>query len=230
MSSFFDTPTAVPNITTVAQIAEMVVMKLPGCANTLIRKTLTDIYREFCMHSDALKTVRKVTLEKDVDVYPLLPIYNTTAIRHVSEVRLNRRRLDPGKDYRLIDGEPLKLCISFRHLPDPEEEIAAARRPELAIGGRKPSVLEIFTVEVPNYGSEDAPDWFIKKYAEAIAAGTIARLAAMTGKAWSDTAVASIEAQKYDGFLNEAKIKSFGGDVSQSGNCHVDVVDTSGVL
>jgi len=64
---------------------------------------------------------------------------------------------------------------------------------------------------VPRIGSETAPQWFLKKYGDAIVAGTLFRLLSMPNKPWSDPATGQLKGIEYQNFLNNAAIDRLTG-------------------
>lgn len=188
MENSFQTEQDVPRYESIAELAENVVYRVPGCDDLMVRKTLQEVYRDFCRRSCALRTVRKIKSPFIELVYAMTPDCEVMSIASVS---LNGHRLEEGRHYRVTSCH-----IEFMRRPyDLDDE----------------SECEIIQVEVPKMGAERAPREFISRYGEYIVSGTLMRLMRMTGKAWSDPQQAQDEAINYENGLNKARLAYYQG-------------------
>jgi hypothetical protein len=188
MENSFQTEQDVPRYESIAELAENVVYRVPGCDDLMIRKTLQEVYRDFCRRSCALRTVRKITFWSDE--CPIFPVTPDCEVVSISSVSVNGHRLEEGRRYRVTSCH---IEFNPRHLWVDECE------------------CEIVQVEVPKMGAERAPREFISRYGEYIVSGTLMRLMRMTGKAWSDPQQAQDEAINYENGLNKARLAYYQG-------------------
>ncbi len=65
--------------------------------------------------------------------------------------------------------------------------------------------IEVSVILVPFYEAIEFPEWFIERYAEALTAGAIAKLAASAGKPYTDPETSAINRQTYRGERTRAK-------------------------
>lgn len=202
-----------PEYVTIAELAENVVYRVPGCDDETVRRTLRDTYGEFCRLANALVTEQIVQLEKDETLYPVTNLTPDCRVDCVRFVRLFGRKLREGIDYTVQAGIPPAICIRPEYLPPSDREVRE---------------IVVSCLEMPNHGSERVPRWFIRKYGEAIVAGTLVRLFSMSGRAWADQVQARLELGKWEGYVASARLGSVNG--SPFGNGHVDAVDTSDLL
>ncbi len=190
----------------ISELAEDMVYRLPGCANIMIRKELQKAYFDFCRLSVALTGEIEIPIEDGETVYYVFPKFARTQVYSVRDVWVDGRRLRNG-DYRFIHGDMIAIA------------------PNVSLEGRE--TLRVAIQHVPMYGEEDAPKWFIDRYGQAIVAGALSRLFAMTGKAWSDTNQAKTEMVTWENYLTEARVDSVTGGTK---NGHVEAIDTSTLL
>lgn len=202
-----------PEISTIAELAANLVYRLPGCDDVMIRFTLREAYGEFCRLSNALVTVRKISLEAGETLYPLSNMIPDCRVECVRGVRLHGSVIREGFDYQVIAGISPALKVNASALPSKDGE---------------ERFLDVECLEMPNSGSERVPKWFIRKYGDAISAGALVRLFSMTGKAWSDPTQARIELGRWEGYVAGARLGSMSG--SSCGNGRFNAVDMSEVL
>ena len=202
-----------PEYATIAELAENVVYRVPGCDDETVRRALRDSYGEFCRLANALVTEQEIDLEPGECDYPIPNRTPDCRVECVRFVRFHRRVLTEGRDYRISAGVPPIMTVHDLFLP--------------ANDGEKRSIV-VSCLEMPNHGSERVPRWFVRKYGEAIVAGALVKLFSMSGRAWADQVQARIELGKWEGYVASARLGSVNG--SPFGNGHVDAVDTSDLL
>ena len=208
MANSFQNEYETPEITTLAELAESVIFRVPGCADVMVRKALRNVYRDFCRRSHCLVGVRQISLEYGVNRYPVLPTCGAS-VYSVRDIYINRRKIE---DYRVIAGTPVCVEIADKYI----------------VNNGEPQYAVVSTVEMPGLESEDIPVWFLEKYGDAIISGTIAFLAMMTNKPWSDPAIAGAEKIAYENAINDAVISVASGGVFANGG--IDVYDCSNLL
>lgn len=177
--SSFDSELELPDMETIASLVENLVYRLPGCSSIMIRKTLQEVYRDFCRRSCCLLTPRRFDLRSGETRFAVPPEYEGELC--VTEVRIGGRKLDEGLDYNVSGGF---VFLNRRHTYGCDEA--------------HPVKLHVLCVEVPRIGSEDAPVGFVQRYGDAICAGVLFRLMSMTGKPWSDQQQAIIKNAEYE--------------------------------
>jgi len=212
MASEFDSELETPEMETLASLAENIVYRLPGCSDIMIRKTIRDVYRDFCRRSCCLCGRRQFKISHADKIIPVPSEYGY--VDSVSEVRLNGRVLIGGRDYMVLGGSPVMIEISDRILP--REGVEEENLP----------LLDIVSVQIPRLESESSPRWFIEKYGEYIVSGVLSRIMAMSGKAWSDQPQSKIELLRYENGLNEARVNFY----SKSSNGYIESIVDSGDL
>lgn len=192
MANSFDEEREPLEIGSVAQLANHIVWRLPGCTDEAVRRALQSSYSDFCRASCALTATRCVEVGDCERVCEILvaPSRADRFVDCVKSVVCNGRELTQGREYSIRDGR-----IILRH---PYERCR----------------FIITTVEQPVDGSESAPSWFLKKYGTAIESGALARLMSMTGKAWSDPAQAKVEACSFNDYITQAKLAYYRGEMT----------------
>ena len=194
MANSFDEERDPLEIETVAQLANHIVWRLPGCTDEAVRRALQSSFADFCRASCALTATRCVEVGEDEQVCELCvsPSRDGRFVDCVKGVSKDGRELVKGRDYSICDWH-----IRFRH----------------PYGGR--CRFAVTAVEQPVDGSEAAPSWFLKKYGTAIESGALARLMSMAGRSWSDPQQAKIEATTFNDYITQAKLAYYnGGDLS----------------
>lgn len=205
MSNSFEKEIETPEIDTVANLAEDMVYRLPGCTDIMIRKELQRAYYDFARLSCAITTKQVIHLHDGQVIYSICPQVPRMQICTVRAVYIDGRKLTKGEyatHYDAITISSFALVEGHRH-------------------------LVVVLQEVPHFGDEEAPRWFIDKYRQAIVAGALVRLFGMTGKPWTDAAQAQSEMITWENYLTEARVNS---NTNGTNNGHLEVVDTSDLL
>ena len=213
MANAFETERDTPEYATIAELADNLVYRLPGCDSEMIRRALREAYVNFCRLSNALVTTRDIRLECDVRTYAVTPLAPDANIESIRSVSVSRRTLAPRRDYTIIAGST--PCIRIRSLFLPED-------------GEDRRLMTVECQEVPRTGCERAPAWFIRKHGDAVCAGALVTLFGMTGRAWSDPAQMRMELVKWENAVAGARVADAGG--SQFGNGTFDTIDMTEVL
>lgn len=192
MANSFDEEREPLEIESVAQLANHIVWRLPGCTDEAVRRALQSSYSDFCRGSCALTATRHVEVGPHEHVCELrvTPSRADRFVDCVKSVVCSGRELTQGREYSICDGR-----IVLRH-------------------PYKRCHFVITTVEQPIDGSESAPSWFLKKYGTAVESGALARLMSMTGKAWSDPAQAKAEAVTFNDYMTQAKLAYYRGEMT----------------
>lgn len=213
MANSFQNEQVIPELVTIAELAENLIYRLPGCSDIMVRKTIQEVYREFCRETKCLTAGRIYDLLAGTTEYPVGATCGGV-VGEVREVFIDNRKLTQGRDYDAIDG----ICPLVRLAPrfvDFTETDAESTSPTIAPspwGVAEEHVhsavrkLLIIATEYPKMNSEQTPHWFIEKHGDAICSGVLARLMAMTGKAWSDAQQASDERMRYENFKSETRM------------------------
>ena len=198
-----------------ASLSEDLVYRLPGCSDLMVRKTLQEVYRDFCSRSWCLSFT-------DVDEFPKDGAYDIRrrigALSHVAEVSVGRHVLEQGRDWTLSRSPAPVVFIANRHGHIVHQ--THPRHPELDDPCRmhdrhaERERVRVKWVEVPGMGCERCPGWFLERHGDAICHGVLAKLMSMTGRAWSDQAQASSELVQYENAVNFAKAEYYGAPSS----------------
>lgn len=216
MANYFDIELDAPEVTTVAQLAQKIVHRLPGCDDLTVRSALREAFADFARLSCCFTTWRDVELEVNEDAYPVAPMISGMFVSAITYVVIDRRKLSSPMDYTILTGTTPIIALSKRHVPE-------------EIDGEAPK-MHIRAVELPKIGSEKAPSWFLQKFGDAVASGALVRLFGMSGRTWADVEQARIEATRWENALTTAKIDSYRADASQNGEGGYNPIDMSGVL
>ena len=214
MANSFQNEQEAPELVTIAELAERIVFRLPGCSDVAIRKTIQEVYREFCRETQCLTANRAIPLVSGCARYPVVPVFGGV-VGEVRKVRIGNGELVQGRDYVLEDGT--SKCIVLNRSFLPTERRSGENTPDGAIVSYSPvvntsvpadkRVMVVTAYEFPKVGSESAPSWFVEKHGDAIVSGVMARLCAMSGRAWSDAQVAAEERIRYENFKSEARME-----------------------
>ncbi len=206
MGNSFQEEQEKPEFASLATLAEGLVYRLPGCDDLMIRKTIREVYREFCDETKCLCGQREIELQSGVTEYPVAPLFGGV----VDEIRYvfgGHRYLRVWRDYQPRAG--VVASIALRNwVPNKQDD------------GK---TLFVEAVELPRLESERCPYWFINKHGDAIQNGVLSRLCAMTGRAWTDASIASSSLIRYENAKSEMRMKY---EMPHSGN----VIDTRGLL
>lgn len=199
MSNSFETQRETPEFETLASLAENVIYRVPGCSDEMVRKTLQDVYRDFCRRSCCLNGRRHFTITNQDAFVIVAPMYGGV-IDCVTEVRCDRRILDRFA-YRSHDG---RVELSPNVIPRESET----------------RELSVMFIEMPKVNSEQVPSWFVQRHGDAVVSGTMARLTAMLNRAWSDKQQAEDERIRYENAVNEERVRYYAqresGDVGSA--------------
>lgn len=200
MASTFDEQVETVSFATLANLAEDVVFRLPGCSDLMVRKTLQSVYRDFCRRSLCLLTMRRLSLEPNVQYYPVIPVYGQL-VDSVVKVEIGgtgprAHALRQGVDYKVVDGSEVRILL-MRHIL-PKDEMTE-------------TFLNVSAVEMPSLDSETVPAWFIQKHGAAVVAGTLASLLGIANRPWSDPQSAVQERRAYENMVAEARLSYYGG-------------------
>lgn len=202
MASEFDNELEAPEMEALANLAENLIYRLPGIADVMVRKTIQEVYRDFCRRSCCLHGRRHLKIGHDCEGKVLFaPLYGGM-VDLVTDVCINGHRLY-DTDYVNRGGTV--------HLP---------RR-------FVPSAFDVYdidalVVEIPAMSSENVPSWFVQRHGDSICSGVLARLMSMTGKPWSDPAQAQIERVAYENAVIETRTRYYAqndyGDLGMAGD------------
>lgn len=220
MANTFQREQERPEVETVAELAENLVYRLPGCTDLMIRKTIQEVYREFCRETKCLTSERMVEVEPGCAEYPLFPAFGGV-VDNVRAVLDGPRRLKRGPDYVTRGARPTVLVLSPRWVPGlPPPPPPDGMAVPVSTPGETPSVplaeahvhceprrLLVVQEEIPGLNSEKAPRGFVERHGEAICSGVMFRLCSMTGRAWSDANVAALERVNYENAKSEERMR-----------------------
>lgn len=181
-----------PELENLRDLVDGLVYRLPGCDLVMIRKTMQEVYRDFCKASCALNSKRTISATGD-DIY-LEPYFGE--IESVTEVYCDNHRLTQGADFTVVGKETPVLKVSSRHK----------------------GMLTVVVTEIPSIGSERVPRWFLRRYGDAIVSGTLARLMTMSGRAWSDPTQGAYHWGVYENEKNVARQRYYQESEFTNGN------------
>lgn len=173
-------------------LADLIVIRLPGCDDELIRKFIPLTYRDFVKRSCVLKSKQTIELENGRISYHLCPQILGCDVDCIVCVSINYYKLCASEYAHVNDS----INVNSRILPNKGEK----------------QVMVVDCLEVPRLGEEIAPSWFIRKYGDAIVSGVLMNLMRMSGKAWSDPQQAAVEAIAYENALTENRMRYYGND------------------
>ena len=191
-------------------LSEDMVYRLPGCADLMIRKTLQNVFREFCLTTWALRGTSEHAIVADQASYNIV-IPSSTYIHRIVSVYKGTSLLVENVDYTALTGTPAKVVL--KSVPTSADSAV---------------VLKVETVCVPTRGSEDVPTWFSEMYGDALISGALYKLFAMDGKPWADTSQAKLEGIAWQNAINEASSKSISG--SQVSGKELNAINYGGMI
>lgn len=219
MAESFHTEWEKPELDSLANLAENLVYRLPGCDETLIRKTLQEVAREFV--ADTKCFTSRQSVEPDGDGYcTVSPTFSGGIVDEVREVWKDDRLLRRGVDWVWHGGSGLRIAAhmrssvrsggtvleqtrdSVRFTPGVNRMDASAEEPR-----DKSSGLTAVVVENLGLFTDKVPRWFLRKHGDGICSGVLGRLFAMTGKAWSDAQQAADERVRYENAKSEERMR-----------------------
>ena len=202
MANSFQQEQEKPEFARISELAENIVLRLPGCDDVMIRKSIQEVYREFCRETKCLTAERPIEIEPGCAEYPVSSMFGgvVTGIRAVA---IGVQRLKHGVDYSTVGTKPLVVVLAPRWVG---EELPRVPLAEAHIHAA-PRVMRIVQEEVPALNSEKTPPGFIEKYGEAICSGVLARLCSMLNRPWSDAQVAALERVNYENAKSEERMR-----------------------
>lgn len=232
MSNSFEIEHDAPEYSTVATLAQNVVLHVQGCTDIEIRKALQTAYADFCRLSSCLNHESIIELEPSESRYPVVAMTPGCFVDSVTEVRYRSRKLTPGRDYRVLNvGGVVMIELGEHVTPDAPTTEQIAARPELTSSQQTPDTITVTSIDLPRMGSEKAPRWFFDKYGEAVVSGALIKLFGMSGKSWTDGVRAQHELIRWENYLTEARLRSvYSDERSMSGGGSLSALDTSGLL
>ncbi len=220
MSNSFQQEQEAPELEMLSELAENLVFRLPRCEDVMIRKTIQEVFREFCRETKCLTAERRIELVPGQREYPLFAAFGGV-VTDVRSVAMGPHGLRAGQDYSTFGANPLVLVLSRRWMPPPPPAIPEGMVVPAAVPGETPPsvplaethiyeaprVIRVLQEEVPALNSEKAPRGFIEAHGEAICSGVLARLCSMSGRSWSDPQVAVFEHSNYENAKSELRMK-----------------------
>ena len=236
MSNSFQQEQERPEFATISELAENIVFRLPGCDDVMIRKTIQEVYREFCRETKCLTAERRVQLEPGCAQYPLFSVFGGV-VTGVRSVAIDTMRLEQKFDYLVKGTSPVVLILAPRWVfvdepPPPDGMVVPVptpgeERPRVPFGEehihRGPRFMRVLQEEVPSLNSEKTTRGFIEQHGDAICSGVLGRLFAMQKRPWSDPQQAADERMNYENAKSELRMRF---EVPPGGR----FIDTSQVL
>lgn len=218
----FETEYDQPDFYSLAELANGMVYKLPGCSDMMIRASIIETYREFCQQTLCLRSY--YCCDTDRLCIPV-PVRYGGIVDSVTCVKVNGNILTQHRDYMIKNGEsPSVILRDFFKVNDE----AAKKFPEFA--DKEKNHVEIYSVEIPKIGEEKAPSWFYHKYSDAIISGALSNLFAMQGRPWSDPVQSQKELIKYSNHLSTSRARTADGENSQFGTAHINPISMEDML
>ena len=177
---------------------------LSGCPvasiNLYLASTAADFFARTYLWREQIGAVYIAPNQVDYDLDP-----DTGLVEDVISVVYGEHTLT-RTDLRLIGaeklsetGEPREFWVqadnSIRIFPTPEER----------------TTLKVYAVLKPNRAGTGVEDWIYETFADTIVSGTIAQLAMIPGKEWSDVAMAGMHKGLYEKAVTNARIRDFRG-------------------
>ena len=212
MANSFQGEAGQPELASVSELAENLVYRLPGCTDIVVRKTIREVYREFCRETQCLTAERRLKLINRERIYPVSAMFGGV-VCGVREVRLDNLILKVGRDYTVNDG--CDVILGMQHVLDMR---GGCRENGMCDGSfqvdrihtgdahwRHPELV-IVAYEIPKLESEKAPRWFIEKHGEAIVQGVLSKLLSVTGRPWSDPAKSAEARIEYENMKSETRM------------------------
>lgn len=190
-------------------LVERLMLWMPGLSDAEARYALMDCAREFCSRTNCWTVEPRLPfgawpgpVEWTVGS-PDVPA-GATALR-VREMRIGTWTWHGVPPFVVASRLP-GPCPKFTFGAIPRE-IGALRLRAAALGGEVP-FFAVRLALAPAVGSETLPPDLVGRWGEAFVAGARARLAAMTGRAWSDPNAAALHGASYTALANEARTAS----------------------
>ena len=217
MANSFQQEQETPELEMISELAENLVLRLPRCEEVMIRKTIREVFREFCRETKCLTAERMIDMAPGRLDYPLPSVFGGV-VTNVRAVAIGHLLLKQGWDYSTHGTMPLVLHLSPRWVPLPHPPKPDGMVLPVAVPGEnvppaeahihtRPVRMRVVQEEVPSMNSEKAPRGFIELHGEAICSGVMARLCSMTGRSWSDPQVAAFERVNYENAKSEERMR-----------------------
>lgn len=220
MANSFQQEQERPEIVMISELAENLVFRLRGCDDVMIRKTIQEVYREFCRETKCLTAERLIDIEPGRAEYPLFSMHGGI-VTNVRAVAIGVQRLQSGFDFSTRGASPKVLVLAPRWVgsptapPPPDGMVLPVATPGEAPNiplaeahiHAAPRVARVLQEEVPSLNSEKAPRGFIEQYGEAICSGVMSRLCSMSGRSWSDPNTAALERINYENAKSEIRMR-----------------------
>ena len=187
------------------KLADLMIYRLPGCSDLMVRKELQRVSREFTRATGGFREILTITPEENTYTYDLLPSFDAT-IEMVSTVTMFDVVVADNL-YDVIDGDPVRITF---HEDWFDNAYDAAETADLT--GSAVVML------VPEIGCESFPDHFLKRNGEAIVAGALMNLARIPNMPWTNPSMAVSEGIIYQNFLNDAAIRRINGMIQRDMN------------
>lgn len=177
---------------------------LPGCPDPSLKlylaSTASDFFARTYLWREQISGITVVTGIVEYDLDP-----DTGLVEDIISVVYGEHTLT-RTDLRLIGaeklsetGEPREFWVyadnSIRIFPIPEERTS----------------LKVYAVLKPSRSGTGVEDWIYETFADTIVSGTIAQLAMIPGKEWSDIALAGMHKGLYERAITNARIRDFRG-------------------
>lgn len=219
MENNFQIEWEAPELESLANLAENLVYRIPGCDDTVLRKTLQEVAREFVADTQCLTSRQPVEPDKGGMCYPA-PFFGGN-VADVREVWKFQRRLRKGVDWNWPIGSGLRIAPHLLNFPrkgasTTPHPVDARRYPPLVnmVGGAEENrgrphhspFMAVVVEHLPLF-FERLPKRLLNKYGDAICSGVLARLFGMKGRAWNDPQQAAEEQVRYDNFRSEARMR-----------------------
>ena len=201
MANSFQQEQEKPEFARISELAENIVLRLPGCDDVMIRKSIQEVYREFCRETKCLTAERPIEIEPGRIEYPLFPMFGGV-VTDVRAVAIGVQRLRAGVDFSIVGASPIVVALA----PQWVEEQPRVPLTEAHIHAA-PRIMRVVQEEVPALNSEETPLGFIEQHGEAICSGVMARLCSMLNRPWSDAQVAAIERTNYENAKSEERMR-----------------------
>ena len=219
MANSFQTEWEAPELESLATLAENLVYRLPGCDDTLVRKTLQEVAREFVADTQCLTSRQRLTLDEGGMCYPV-PCFGGK-VAEVREVWKFDRRLRKGVDWNWPVGSGLRIAPHLlsrvgtdgaASTPEPTDARRYTPRtnvvgsPGLDVRLDMGQFSAVVVEHLPLF-FERLPKAFLNMHGDAICSGVLSRLFSMTDRRWSDPQQAARELIRYDNAKSEIRMR-----------------------
>lgn len=208
------TPAEALNIVGLNTLAEECVYMLPGCGDLMLRKTLQQVFRDFCTRTGTLITKDTGVVTHEADTLALCKDNGEFQVLYGAKLAASGEEpADCHPNEIELHEECGGLSVEFSVPQDEDDED----------GNPVEYDAEATYSYIPRIGTEVAPLWFLNKYGDAIVAGTLFRLLSMPNKPWSDQTTGQLKAVEYQNALNNAVINRLTGGNYADLNCRSSV-------